>query len=160
GGNHRVRVWLNGQPVHATTAAQTFAWGVERVPVVLRKGRNTLLVRSAATTGVHWLNVRLADGPADRGLLHYNQGLWAEAADELGCTLDRGGLRGDYFLRARHLNALAAAGRMDDYRAGVVRLLAEFGATTNPYAAREVIHACAAVPDSGADFARLTKLVE
>jgi tetratricopeptide (TPR) repeat protein len=159
-GSHRVRVWLNGGLVHATTAAQTFAWGAERVPVVLRQGRNTVVVRAAAAAGPYCLNVRLGDNPVDRGLLRFDQGLWAEAADELGLALSRGGLKNDTCVRRKHLTALLAAGRIDEHRAGVARMLAEFGTTTDPTVAANVISACDPVPDSGADFARLAKLVE
>jgi serine/threonine protein kinase/Flp pilus assembly protein TadD len=159
-GGGKVRVWLNGRQVYDTTAAPTFAWGGDRVPVVLRKGRNTVLVRSAGPADGHALNVRLADGPADRGLLRSVQGLWAEAADDLTTALGRDGLRGDFFLRSRQSLMLFAAGRTAAFRAELPRMIEEFGATTSPYVANDLMRACTLAPDSGADCARLAKLVE
>jgi tetratricopeptide (TPR) repeat protein len=81
GGTDRVRVWLNGNLVHETTKPITFAWGCDRIPVTLRQGRNTLVVKVAAATGSPWFILRLGDDPASQGLAFAEMGLWKEATE-------------------------------------------------------------------------------
>src|SRR5262249_56520743 len=81
GGVQRVRVWLNGNLVHETAGPIDWLWGTDRVPVTLRKGRNTLLVRVAKADGGHQFILRLGDDPGSQATALAEMGLWKEAAE-------------------------------------------------------------------------------
>lgn len=89
GGDDRVRVWLNGSLVHETNRANGWAWGLDRVRVTLKSGRNTLLCKISQDIVSHYLFLRIADNPLDRAILHAQLGLWDEAATLFACGLDR-----------------------------------------------------------------------
>jgi tetratricopeptide (TPR) repeat protein len=89
GGDNLVRVWLNGRLVHETTQSAIWAWGLDRVPVTLKAGRNTLLCKISRGNGYHRLYLRIADNLFDRASLHAQLGLWEEAAAEGARGLDR-----------------------------------------------------------------------
>ena len=86
GGNERTRLWVNGRFVHETTAARGEPWNLDRVPVTLKAGRNTILARVLHPAVGHdsdtWhvLLCRLADTPEDRVIDLGLRGLWPEAA--------------------------------------------------------------------------------
>jgi hypothetical protein len=61
-GRDQLRVWMNGRLVFDSPQSNTFRHGPEfRVPVALRAGRNTLLVRLSDRSEGHWLRVRSDD---------------------------------------------------------------------------------------------------
>jgi tetratricopeptide (TPR) repeat protein len=77
------RIWVNGELVrHITPTAMPMYWSrdPERVPVVLQKGNNTILVKGFANSE---LTVRLGDHPYDRGMELARHGSWQDAADRL-----------------------------------------------------------------------------
>ena len=88
GGNERTRLWVNGRFVHETTEARGEPWNLDRVPVTLKAGRNTILARVLHPAVGHdsdtWhvLLCRLADTPEDRVIDLGLRGLWPEAAAE------------------------------------------------------------------------------
>jgi tetratricopeptide (TPR) repeat protein len=78
GGNNRVRLWLNGRLINEGEARGNFSW--ERVPVLLRPGRNTLLAEvSQPHPRYNTFYLRLADGPLDRAIQLAELGLWEES---------------------------------------------------------------------------------
>src|SRR5262249_15063266 len=81
GGVQRLRVWLNGNLVHETAGPIDWLWGTDRVPVTLRNGRNTLLMRVTKTDGGHQFILRLGDDPASQGFALAEMGLWKEAVE-------------------------------------------------------------------------------
>jgi tetratricopeptide (TPR) repeat protein len=154
------RVWLNGRLVHE--AAGLPPGMTEWVPVTLRPGRNTLLVQVALKSGVNW-GVRLGDHPIDRADDLYWHGLWPEAADELARGLEQGPPFPEPWrtstVRRHYLTLLLGAGRTDEFRQELARMVRDLGNTPDPAAAKDVAAACGLVPDSGADFARLAKVI-
>ena len=50
GGDDQVRVWFNGRPIHETTKPNDGPWALDPVPVTLRAGRNTILVKVSQDT--------------------------------------------------------------------------------------------------------------
>jgi eukaryotic-like serine/threonine-protein kinase len=122
GGDGAVRVWLNGRPVHDVNRASNEPWMQDRVPVMLRAGRNTLLVKVSHTTGPHSLCVRLADNPFDRGYVLARLALWKEASALWTEAAERGMIEHPN-TRVYHETFLLAAGDAAEYsryRAGLV----------------------------------------
>ena len=62
------RVWLNGNLVDESTKAMTWHFDLDRVPVTLRPGRNTILVRIGGNTPPQFFITRLEDSLVDRTL--------------------------------------------------------------------------------------------
>jgi hypothetical protein len=67
GSDDGVKVWLNGQPVHANNAARGLKAGDDKVPVQLREGDNDLLVKVTQGGGEWGLCLRVA-GPEGEGI--------------------------------------------------------------------------------------------
>ncbi|HTU91569.1 MAG TPA: choice-of-anchor C family protein [Gemmataceae bacterium] len=132
GGDDRVRVWLNGRLVHETNRTIDDPWGLDRVPVTLKAGRNTLLCkisqkRPGTNTGGGWhfLYLRIADNPLDRALLHAPWGLWDEAAIEFARGIDRQPLsEANFYCRCAH--AQMVVGDTAGYRRYVDRMFEHF----------------------------------
>jgi serine/threonine protein kinase/Flp pilus assembly protein TadD len=75
------RIWINSELVHEYSTATKPGWwsrNPERFPIVLKKGRNTILVKGFADSV---LTVRLGDHPYDRGMELARYAQWKEAAD-------------------------------------------------------------------------------
>jgi choice-of-anchor C domain-containing protein len=64
GADDHVRIWLNGDLVHERFNAYHLK-DLDRVPVTLRAGRNTLLAKVSQLAGPHYLRFRIVDGPGD-----------------------------------------------------------------------------------------------
>src|SRR5262249_27257174 len=79
-GAERLRLWANGNLVHETANWNGWNWAAEPVPVTLRPGRNTILVKVLKGEGGHHFTLRLDDDPASRGIALAEMGLWKEAA--------------------------------------------------------------------------------
>jgi len=58
-----VTLWLNGEQVHATTADREWGLDQDRIPVRLRAGANSLLVRTEDLGGGAAISVRIPVGP-------------------------------------------------------------------------------------------------
>ncbi len=78
GPSKKMKLWVNGVQV----ATVTNEWWQKRIPIVLRRGRNELLIKGPATACV----LRLGDNLLDRAQTFHEQGRWFEAATEL-CAL-------------------------------------------------------------------------
>jgi len=157
-GHGRVRIWLNGQLVHQTTTTRV-RWGLDRIPVTLRAGRNTLLAKVAHADGPHDLYVRLGDNPIDRGEALAELGLWPEAAALYTQGLAQGSPEDLEFYR-RLATLLLAAGDREGYRRACVEMLEQFGNTVVPATAATVAWTCSLGPAPVAEAARLSRLAE
>src|SRR5207244_2901593 len=61
------RVWVNGRTVWEGTAAWQFAGGTEMyLPVTLKPGRNTVLIKVIARDSGAWFNCHFDDAPRMR----------------------------------------------------------------------------------------------
>ena len=165
GGREQVRIWLNGERVHETTSPMKTAgrWGLDRVPVTLRAGRNTVLAKVNHVTddsgSPFYLYLRLADDPLDRGDALAEMGLWPEAAALYA--------KGPYQptidvleLLRRRATLLLAAGDRPGYRQVCDEMLALYGDTTVPDTAETVAYLCGLSPNPVADPADLQRLAE
>jgi tetratricopeptide (TPR) repeat protein len=160
GGDDRVRVWLNGRLAHEIPDHRApWAWGLERVPVTLRAGRNTLLVKVSNITGPHSFYLRLADNPWDRAVALAELGLWAESAEAFGKLFERG-LPDNQWLWHAYALVLQAAGDSDGYRRHRACVIERVGKTTDPASADNLGNVCNLAPDSPIDYARLVDLDE
>jgi tetratricopeptide (TPR) repeat protein/tRNA A-37 threonylcarbamoyl transferase component Bud32 len=83
------RVWLNGDLVHQSDQEKPAWQDPDTVPLVLRPGRNSLVLWLGR--GRHGLrfHCRFADSDASRGFALATQGLWLEAAERLHRMADR-----------------------------------------------------------------------
>jgi tetratricopeptide (TPR) repeat protein len=121
-GNSRIRVWLNGRVVFDPDQVHRYHPGPEfLVPVTLRSGRNTLLVRVSHGSGGHSLRLRTDDFELDRAYLLAEFGRWSEA----GNLLDRADQRGQCLHPwpiERQIELWAGLGDHERYRQAAARL--------------------------------------
>ncbi len=114
-GGDRVRVWLNGRVVFDGDQPHAYHLGPEfLVPVTVRAGRNTLLVRVSHNSGGCSLRLRTEDLELDHGSILAEFGRWSEAAD----SYDRAEERGEFlhpWTKARQIELVAALGDRDRY---------------------------------------------
>jgi hypothetical protein len=93
--------------------------------VVLRSGRNTLLVKVDQCLGPHLFYLRLGDNPLDRGFALAEVGLWKEAAAAFA--------RGDPQFSDWHFNSYCSAlvhleaGNVAAYRRLATTMLERYG---------------------------------
>ncbi|MFI5459448.1 MAG: protein kinase [Isosphaerales bacterium] len=160
GGDDRVRVWLNGTLVHQTDHVINWAWGLDRVPITLQAGRNVILARVAQTQRPHYLYLRLADGPIDRGELLASLGLWDLAAAQFSRAEGRGLIPDDLSLASRYAALLAANGDSGGLRRLCAALLERYGSSTDPNVGHHLARACNLDPGGPAGFTRLAALDE
>jgi serine/threonine-protein kinase len=141
-GMDRVRLWVNGERVlqapRWNDCSSSGPEGYYRVQVVLRPGRNTLLLKvTNQDPGLHRFRLRLADGPLDRGILLAEKGQWPEAAAELARAQDP--LRADDpAFTVAYSRVLLAAGDVARYEQHQAQVWERFGRTTDPMLAAAV----------------------
>jgi tetratricopeptide (TPR) repeat protein len=100
----RPLVWVNGQFVSYAEVPGTARVGLDRlIPVTLRAGRNTLVLRVGQPSGDRTLRVGSDDMESERALLLGEFGRWPEAADLLKQAEARG-----RFTRSERVTGLAA----------------------------------------------------
>jgi serine/threonine protein kinase/predicted Zn-dependent protease len=119
GGHDQMRLWLNGRLVYESRAgmSQPRRSGLDRIPVVLDAGRNTLLARvSSPGDQYHFFFARLDDAPLDRAERLAELGLWDEASDRFREDFERLGSDEDRVLWNRSLMLLSLTGRSDEFR--------------------------------------------
>ncbi|HMK38764.1 MAG TPA: hypothetical protein VK569_05450, partial [Bacteroidota bacterium] len=70
GSNYGIKIWWNGKIVHASTALRSLSPGSDRIPVVLKGGWNTILVKveQGERPWGACLRVRAPDGSAQEGV--------------------------------------------------------------------------------------------
>src|SRR5262249_2045603 len=159
GGGDAVRLWLNGRLVHEMPQAHGWWVGLDRVPVTLRAGRNTLLAKVSNLSGrqnLLFLDVRLGDSPLDRGLALAEMGLWQEAAPHLIKGFEKSVDSEPYHTAP----IVLLSGRVEAYQRLCAGLLARFGETASPDAALHVALAWSWAPGGAKDTARLLELAK
>ncbi len=117
-----VRVWLNGRHVLDVDRVETLPIWQDRVPVMLRAGRNTVLVKASHATGAHSLWVRLSDNPLDRGYVAARLTQWHEASALWTAAAVRGMVEHPN-TRVYHATFMLAAGNetgFRQYRDGII----------------------------------------
>jgi serine/threonine protein kinase/Tfp pilus assembly protein PilF len=130
-GRDRLHIWLNGRIVFDSTQSNTYRAGPEfLVPVSLRAGRNTLLVRVSHSSDGHDLRLRSDDFELDRAYLTAEFGRWPEAAKLLDQADDRHQILHPWPM-ARRAELLAALGDKDRYLR-TAALLADFDGAARP----------------------------
>jgi tetratricopeptide (TPR) repeat protein len=137
GGVNRLRLWVNGNLVHETARTLDWVWGTDLVPVTLRPGRNTLLVKVNRAEGGHFFTLRLGDEPVSRGITLAEMGLWKEAA-EAWKPLFAEGLPSEHFLWSPYGQFMAQSGDMEGYRDLRTRVLRHVGTVTDPWLGENV----------------------
>ena len=138
GGDHLIRLWVNGRLVRETTAASTAPEALDRVPIVLKSGRNTLLARVSRADKRHKLFCRLADSPADRVLTLAQKGLWPEALIQARLVQPDSGQDSFWLARKAALHLLAVD--HDGYE-HVCRQVAGRALAGDPHAIGTVVNA-------------------
>ncbi len=158
GGEKPVRVWLNGSPADrpARPASIHFA-PKECVPVVLRPGRNTVMVKAVLP---HFY-ASLGDCPFDRGCEFARFGLYKQAADALGQAFtpprDRPGNLHWQFRQAMYA---LEAGDTEEYRTRATELLTRFQKSSNPAELAILTEVCSLSPEGINDPRRLVQFAE
>ena len=103
------RIWVNGDLVHHfTPGTDPGYWSrdPERLPIVLRQGLNTILVKATIDSA---LTIRLGDHPYDKGMELARFGEWKAAADLLEEGLRRSNEVYNYEYPFRNLAAFRLA---------------------------------------------------
>ncbi|MFL5242673.1 MAG: protein kinase domain-containing protein [Gemmataceae bacterium] len=154
GGDDLARLWVNGKLVHETTAFNDYS-GLDRVPVTLRAGRNTLLAKVNNILGEHKFTLLVDDCSLGRVLKYAELGLWKEAADELA----KGSKSGfPNFQSLRFASLLLAAGDTEGYRRYRKQLLGLAESPVDLYPGLEIAFACSLLAEPGMDMTRLVEL--
>jgi serine/threonine-protein kinase len=132
GGGDNLQLWLNGRLVHENTFV-FWHFGLDRVPVMLRAGRNTLLARVKNHSGDHSLNIRVADNPMDRALTAAQFGHWEKAAGLLAKHFARHkpAEEGDWALWKFYARLLLLSGNAEGARHHLAVLSTRFGRTAD-----------------------------
>lgn len=161
GGEDHIRVWLNGILVYEAASprkAVNWAWGLPRVPVTLRAGRNTLLVKVSHGNGPHSLFLRLNDSPLDRSLSFAELGLWDEAAKSFA-AIPGHQIGSDWWMSAAEALVLRASGDIEGYRRVRDRAFERFGWERDVWAASNLAYIAGLSADAGFDHASLADLM-
>jgi tetratricopeptide (TPR) repeat protein len=154
------RLWLNGRVVFDGFAAWGNThpeWGI-RIPVSLKAGRNTLLLKTRHSNGRAWFHCVFADQPFRRALGLAELGLWNECADGLSEIDRRTPL--DAWQTALRLRSLLAAGRDDEYRHGFAEMVQRFDRPNSEDVTEQLPCACFLPPQKGPDRDRWVKRFE
>jgi tetratricopeptide (TPR) repeat protein len=160
-GGEAVRVWLNGRLVHENTPGFWWEWSLDQVPVTLRAGRNTLLVKVSKSIKTHTLALRLADSPIDRGRILAELGLWEEAALLLAKGYGREAIGWEEIERSQVQATLClASGNVEEYRRQCEHVLDQYARAPNPNAAFLVARAYGLTPEGLGDPARLVRVAK
>ncbi|MHB8861728.1 MAG: SUMF1/EgtB/PvdO family nonheme iron enzyme [Pirellulaceae bacterium] len=161
GGDDQVRVWLNGSLIHEFRSWRGDPAELDLVPVALRAGRNTVLVKVRNGIGDFNLQMRVTDNPFDQGLLLAELGLWQEAAPLLrrasagfgpGSLSDR-----NETLLAR---VFLAAGDLDGYREVCQRVFQVHRTAATPAGAETMALLAGLGDGAGLKPARLAELAD
>ena len=109
------RVWVNGRVVFDGLAAwRAGAGSTGHVPVSLKAGRNSVLVKVFARDSGGWFQFHFDDTPFLKGTLLARLGLWQEAADVFASGDRRAPL---YRMEMLHwVTCLKVLGKEDEYR--------------------------------------------
>ncbi len=155
GGLDHLRLWLNGTVVYES-AGPLLWWTCDCVPVTLRQGRNTLLVKARHGDGAHQFILRIDDDPVDRGITFAELGLWKEAADAWK-PLFAGPLP-THFLWPRFGQFLLLSGDLEGLRKLNDRVSKEVHNVENPYQAFDMRWLNLLIQDSNSESAKLMEV--
>ncbi len=153
------RLWVNGRLAFDGVAA----WGIGkehsiRVPVSLRAGRNTILVKVSGPKDRRWFECLFHDAPALRATDLADLGLWPEAADAFAEADRREPL--DAWRSHLRLLCLLAAGRHDDYRRAFAEMVRRHDRSGSEDIPIELARACHLDPERTPDRDRWVKRLE
>jgi tetratricopeptide (TPR) repeat protein len=155
-GGDFTRVWLNGRFVHEMKQVINSPFALDRVPVMLKPGRNTLLVKANDNDGSFWFRVRLADNALDRGLALAEVGLWKEAAAAFARRFEGQSSDWDFHWYCGALSHLQA-GDVEAYRQLATTMLKRYGVAS---ATMDVLRTCTLSSQGAPDTATLMKAAE
>jgi tetratricopeptide (TPR) repeat protein len=152
------RLWVNGRLAFDGLAA----WGLGRgtpvsVPVVLRAGRNTLLVRIHPAGTRDGFECLIGDAPTRRAAELADLGLWPEAAAAFDEAERRTSLIS--WQEAQRLRFLLAAGRDGEYRDGFAAMVRRYD-DSDAVAPINLVAACFLPPDRTSTRAKWVKAHE
>jgi len=153
------RLWLNGQLVHEGFAGDRRVEDLPRVPITLRAGKNTLLVKVSNKAGPHSMMVRLADNPLDLGDTFATLGLWNEAAAHDSRAFARTAPPSMHLERMWAL-VQVLAGDEKGYRDNCRRLVDRYADSKNADELWAVAFACSLDGKSPLDGPRLVEVTE
>ena len=156
GGGERVRLEVNGELVY-DGGGRSWEWGLAKVPVLLRAGRNTFV--ATVTRPAQWNSfiLRLADSPFDRGYLAAQIGLWDEALAQWTPELSARP-RAEPWVLLHHAALLFVLDRKEAYREACRQMLER--PFPMDWDRNRISIACALEPLEEAAAARLVELVE
>ena len=159
--SENMRVWVNGELLGEPTSPGAWHWAAsKRFPIVLRAGRNTILLKKGP--GDH-LVARLGDNPYDRGLEFYRFGLFAEAAEAFAaahrCAADDARRIASAYLGRFYAVSQLVEGNLDEYRRSARELADRRDNSTSYEDLANVVCVCSYGPD-GLDLQRLAKALE
>jgi serine/threonine protein kinase/Flp pilus assembly protein TadD len=160
-GDGPIRVWLNGQLVYEASKPPSLTWDhvAPLTPIVLKAGRNRLLVRTAGSTDKSCdVTIRLADHPFDQARLFAAAGLWPEAAHAIEKLVPY--QPENNFLGSLQVKFLHAVGKHDAARSAFNRRYTQYAETTNAYLANDLLRAEVVIPGFRSAYPRLARLVE
>jgi serine/threonine-protein kinase len=162
GGDDVVRLWLNGQIVYELPGYKGWPFGLDRVEVTLRPGRNTLLAKVGNVNGAHHLMLRITDGPLDRGIRAAELGQWSDAAAELAKFADRTTALedNDWHLWYISSHLLNLSDKSEEANQLCSRLLDKYGKTTDANLAWHLVRSLNFVPTAKVDRSRVVALAE
>jgi tetratricopeptide (TPR) repeat protein len=160
GGDDGIRVWLNGKLVHEIPSyRQAHPFSLERVPITLQAGRNTVLVKVNNSVRDHNFYLRLADDPLDRAFALAELTLWPEAATQAAREFARGAPFGSQAWH-RYAALLVLTGDRDGNRRHCQAMLERFGRSADAAQAYSVAYACNLSPDEAIDRAAVLAQAE
>jgi tetratricopeptide (TPR) repeat protein len=144
------RLWFNGRLAFAGTAPWELAARSEvPIPVSLKRGRNTILLKIAQAAGVPECSCWFNDTPILRALDLVQLGLWSEAVDALAEADRRSQL--DSLHTWLWAACLFAAGRDDESRRVFDTLVRRFDRPGSEDIPREISYACLLPPEIRAE---------
>jgi tetratricopeptide (TPR) repeat protein len=156
GSADRVRLELNGELVY-DGSGRAWEWGMIRVPVLLRPGRNTFVATIFKPDHFHAFMLRIADSPFDRGYLLAQLGLWDEALTLWTPELEARPPEQPW-IWYHYAALLLAQGRIEAYRHVCSQMLQR--PVVENWERNRVLAACALAPLEEAEAARLVKLID
>ncbi len=158
GGQPSFELRLNGRRVSESNTFRS-PYHAERVPVLLRAGRNTIVARVPDPGRDQSLLLRIGDNRLDRGLELAQFGLWDEALPLLNAEFAEGRRPHEHFWNV-YSALLAATGDFAAYRELYHKLLNGIGDSPPWDVCLHASEACTRAPVPETDIARLVRLVD
>ena len=156
-----IQIWLNGDEVYSSDMGLPMRKQCDAFsPVLLRTGRNILLVKLSDPQSDAHLRVRFDDWPEDRAAILGPLGLWNEALEALTRAQERGTLTEEIALR--RLWVRASLGDAGAYRRDCAAVMRRFESSNyyTPWSCWIVAVGLGLRADSGAPGSLLRSLAE